>query len=568
MQIVLRYALKRYVLLLCFLFSYVSAHEKDVYHVMADSALHSVLRGYGISLSGQKWCLTSSEICIGETLWNGWTFGSFASFHRSDMDYSRYQERGKTVLDQLRDIDSMQLTKKLQKIEVNNPVTVDDEKIFQSIEISNKNVIVNYLIHHLIALHAGASAGKIPDQRERLLRKALLFESLAQAYLLDAFAAGHLLIPRNHFLSFVTGFNIRAAHDYYGSTGVYVMNSRGDVWQTFDERLFEWYGQSFDHVFEANLASLNEVFLTYFESLNQHSMPDSLRKWAMAQYGGDDPDKMVAKWLNIVNGDAYLIDYRLPTLLLLPTPISATWSLHTGQYKRFHYPQIQDSAGIFGFRDLDEDGIDGDFIYQNASIPHWLQPRAWYKEIYQSGFPEGGASTPQRKSLAEELVKKEPSVASVRFIQERDYSPAYFGILLHASAGTMLDQRTGIYSLGVGFSPPFVIHPDVKIIDRFSTDASIIFIGGDDTKKMLTLTTGISASTPVLKIIEYTRVELGYVSEIANAGSSSGITYSVGLEITPIQMPFNYWGVMFRPKYQFLGLNNAVKSIALEIVLM
>jgi hypothetical protein len=174
---------------------------------MADSALHTILRGYGVSLSGNKWCLPSSNICLGETLWKGWTYGSFASSHRSDLDYSRYQERGKTILDQLREIDSMQLLKTLQKFEARELMMVGDEKTFESAEISDKNVIVNYLIHHLIALHVGASAGKTPDQSERLLRTALLYESQAQGYLLDAFAAGHLLISRNYLLSFVTGFN-------------------------------------------------------------------------------------------------------------------------------------------------------------------------------------------------------------------------------------------------------------------------------------------------------------------------------------------------------------------------
>jgi hypothetical protein len=560
--------LKRSIFLTLFILSFAGAHEKGVHEILADSALHSVLRRYGTSLTDGQWCLPLTSVCIKETLVQDETFGSFSALDRTDLDYNRYQKRGKTILDQLSEIDSGRLAEIIQKSRIVQGNSLSNVNDIPSIEIGNANVIVNYLVHHLAALHLAAAAGSSPETGGKLLQAALLYESRAQSYMIDAFSGGHLLIPRNYSLSFLTNFNTKAAHDYYGNIGVYVINSHGDVWQTFDERLFEWYEQNFNHVFAADTSSLNELFLTYYASKDSNAIPDSLKAWGAAQYGGDNLCKMVQGWLTIADGKAYMNDLRLPTLLFLPTPISGTWSLKAGEFHRFHFPQIADSAGVFGFHDPDEEGIDESFIYGNGSFPIWLQPHNWYKEKFQSDFPDGADSGSQRQALASRLVKKEPSVASVRFTQERDFPPAYFGLLFHSSAGINLDHGTGLYAFGVGFSPTFAIDPDIKIIDRFSTDASIIFATEDESRKMLAVTTGISVNFPKLLVFDYARIDLGYVAEVGSGSNSSGVDFSIGLETPPITLPFNYWGIMLRPKYQYLGVENIIRSFALEMVIM
>jgi hypothetical protein len=557
--------MKRLILFTLCVLSFAGAREKGVHEVLADSALHSVLRRYGTSLTDGQWCLPLSNVCFKETLVHYRTFGSFSALDRSDLAYSRYQERGKTILDQLGEIDSSQLAKIIQQSMIVQENPRESVPQISAIAIANANVIVNYLAYHLAALHFAAAAGSSPNAGEKLLQKALLCESRAQSYLNDAFAGGHLLIPRNRYFPFLANFNTKTAHDYYGNSGVYVMNSQGEVWQAFDERLFEWYGQNFNHVFKADTSSLNELFLTYYVSKGANAIPDSLKTWGAAQYGGGDPGRMVQGWLSIADGSAYLNDFRLPTLLLLPTPISGTWSLKAGEFRRFHFPQIRDSAGVFGFHDPDEEGIDKAFIYGNASFPVWLQPHTWTKEKFQIDIPD---SAPERHALANRLVKKEPSVASVRFTQERNFPPSYFGLLFHGSAGTNLDHGSGVYAFGVGFSPPFAINPDIRIIDRFSGDASIIYARDDEPRTMLAMTTGISLNMFKSCVVDYTRFDWGYVAEIGSKSNSSGFDFSISLETPPVALPFSYWGVMLRPKYQYLGVENIIRSFSFEIVIM
>ena len=104
-----------------------------------------------------------------------------------------------TILDQLRSLDSSRLASILKK----HAATILSEAkrsqpssgCLPSEQLSQKNVIVNYLVHHLLALHYADGVGKRRGDASEAFECALIYEAIAQGYLLDAFSSGHILTP-------------------------------------------------------------------------------------------------------------------------------------------------------------------------------------------------------------------------------------------------------------------------------------------------------------------------------------------------------------------------------------
>jgi hypothetical protein len=78
--------------------------------------------------------------------------------------------------------------------------------------------------------------------------------------------------------------NQEQAHAARSGAGAFVINGRGDAWQTFGDRLLGWYAPSAEHVLEACASSLRELFVVWLVSRGQ-ALPDTLGKWWEASGG-------------------------------------------------------------------------------------------------------------------------------------------------------------------------------------------------------------------------------------------------------------------------------------------
>ena len=344
--------------------------EKQEHQILADLALDSTLSFCGIS-SNDSLIFFPCEggiITINKKLWNDQSFGDIAaSFSGDDISQSHCQMRGCTIKQQLESLTASFVDEVWNRIK-QTPVNI------QSVEVSNQNTVFNYLIHHLIALRLANVAGK--DNNNELLRYALVYEAAAQCYLSDAFSSGHLLLQVSDFLAPLNYMNIQITHDYYCYEGVYVINSMGECWQAFGDKLLQWYPYSFGRVFEACTISLRELFLVYFASIENFEIPGNLTKWAKSIDGELSAKELSSRWLSTNNGANYYSEIKIPAILYIPMPVAAVWSVRTdkkdehGIFLRKNYPQLYEEQ----FHDPDLTEIDMDFLYTKNSMPDWMIP--------------------------------------------------------------------------------------------------------------------------------------------------------------------------------------------------
>lgn len=574
--------IKRY---LCLIFSCVSlliAADKDEYRRIADSSFAAVLRECGAKEEHERWCLTLSPLCIRKILWMDKSFGRVTSGSvGDDLSYARFQERGRTILEQLQLLDSSRIGAIFGE-DVGKRGIGTFSKL-PSAEISDANVIVNYLVHHLIALRHASEAGIQGGNGAASLERALIFEAISQSYLIDAFSAGHILVPLSDKISFLHPRNNKEAHNFYNGQGVYVLNSRGEAWQTFGDRLLEWYAPTFRHIFEACCTSLRELFLAYYVSAQAAILPQKLELWAKSVAGEKPISIMVNEWLTAHNGQRYYSDFKMPSLLLPPMPVSATWSLRMrdadehGIHHRKHYPQIRATSEDPGFHDPSLDGIDDEFLYQMESLPEWMQPQAWLPPDSLRGKKFTELLPHRRKSLAGNLIKRDKNVASVRYMQERYYAPMYWGLLFHAGGGYLLDSGTssGIWSAGVGYAPALALLPDVPLLDRLSLDLTYTQFTENNPRRLLSISGGLSLGLYPYRVgtkkhfryLEYLRLEGGYVWGLRSLLKSHGALLALGLESGIIPLGFTYAGISLRLKYQLMLLRNTLHGVSLDFIL-
>jgi hypothetical protein len=206
-------------------------------------------------------------IKISKKLWNGQLFGNTSAFFSGDdILQARCQLRGYSIMQQLEPLSASYIDEVWDGIK-------ESPNDIHSIEVSNQNVVFNYLLYHIIALRFASLSGNEVDGDNEALRYALIYEAAAQSYLSDTFSSGHMLLSNSDFLAPLNSLNIQIAHDHYCSEGVYVINSNGDCWQAFGDKLLQWYPYPFNKVFEACATSLRELFLVYFASMENLEIP-------------------------------------------------------------------------------------------------------------------------------------------------------------------------------------------------------------------------------------------------------------------------------------------------------
>lgn len=532
------------------------AWEKEEHRLVADSALAGVLVDCGVEMHDSLILISGRRFSInlGGQLWEDKTFGEICAWSSgNDGSYARFQERGRTILQQLKPLSASLIDALWQEHSAGRSspaaAAAGSWPAARSAEQSSRNVIVNYLLHHLIALRFAKIAGQERREGEETLRRALIYEAMALSYLGDGFSAGHVLVPLTDVLSRFHSINSSHAHDFYRSKGVYVINSRGEVWKAFGDKLLHWYAPSYRHVLEACITSLRELFLVYYVALGG-AVPERLKEWGESVSAGMSLEGIVKGWITTQDGEKYYSITKMPTLLRFPMPTAATWSVRTekvdnhGIHRRMHFPQLREP----GFHDPDLEGIDVEFLFPRTAIPSWMIP-----DLLNESSPA-------------ELIKSHPDLASVRYIQERDFPPSYVGFLLRLGGGVVFKKNGSGSGTSVGLGYGFV--DDFLVIQKISVDAELM-PSFDEARRLLFATNfGLGIKLPaVVGLVEASHFEAGYAWGLRSPFKAHGFKFAAGLETRTFPVGFTYAGITVRLLYQRIALERTLHGVFLNFIL-
>ncbi|MGH7496895.1 MAG: hypothetical protein ACREOO_31490 [bacterium] len=291
----------------------------------------------------------------------------------------------------------------------------------------------------------------------------MVYEAIALGYLSDAFSAGHMLLPASDDFSVLLHVNSKQAHKFYGNEGVFVINSRGEVWRTFGDKLMRWYAFNYRPVHEACKSSLRELFLVFYVSVGSDTLPKSLKKWWQSIEPSRPPETILQVTTESHGGVTYYTSgqVQLPTLQLLPMPVTATWSIRkdaldtNGFYIREHFPQLRGA----GLHDPNDKDIDKAFLYSSAAVPGSMIPLLLFSQSKQDSTK---STTDFISNLeVQNLIKSHPHFASVHYVQERNFPPSYVGPLFSLGRGMPInasDGRSGtVVGMGYGFCDDFLV---------------------------------------------------------------------------------------------------------------
>jgi hypothetical protein len=338
---------------------------------------------------------------------------------------------------------------------------------------------------------------------------------------------------------------------YYRFAGVFVIDSRGDVWQTFGAGLLNWYRSTEEHVMDACLASLRELAISYHLSAG-NDVPMKLKTWLEQEYPEGNGLERARLWFELLDGPAYYVTLQMPSLMRIPMPVTATWSVKEGrpdQYNvrpRRHYPQLSEP----GFHDPDMHEISPELMYASSEIPSWLvMPRL-------SG------------TNAEELIREDPEVASVRYVQDFSPEPTFFGGLAILGAGYVSKGPThgSTYALGLGFGifDQLLRTQYLPTIGRFSFELLYQPEVGDSNRSVITASWAVQLRAPRGFGLH---LEAGTVWGLQAPFTERGSQFAIGAAAPSIGVPFAYAGMMVRVKYQWLDMEHTIGGISFELVL-
>ena len=537
---------KTFVLLLLLSFSAETfSWEKEEHRLLADLAFDSTLAFCGIYFNDSLIFFPGKTgiISVNKKLWNDQSFGNTSAFFsEDDLSQSHSQLKGKTILQQLDPLSAENINEIWDRIK-ENP---DD---IQTVENPDENAVYNYLLYHLIALRFANLSATDGESHNEYIRYALIYEAAAQSYLSDTFSSGHMLLPNSDFLAPLNSFNIQIAHDHYCSEGVYVINSNGDCWQAFGDKLLQWYPYPFNRVFEACAASLRELFLVYFTSTENVDIPVNLAKWAKLISPVVTPEELSSLWVTSYDGVKYYSELKMPALLYIPMPVAASWSVRTdmkdeyGIHLRKNYPQLMEEK----YHDPDLDEVDLGFLYSNYSMPGWMIP----------DFLPGDS--------LQNLINYNPEIASVRFVQNRNFPPSFRGYLLTVGVTYVFTENKNEMGSSLGFGWGFGdLSLLVFIKPTFFVTAMRLF--GDNQAWILSADIGVGINASVFGICK-PYIELGSTWGSRSPYNGYAGNYALGLDSETLPLGFTYAGLTFRLKYEFIIFNKTLHSPVLEVIL-
>lgn len=532
------------------------AWEKNEHRILGDSTYHQTMRDCARRLADTAYAVggETAGFTFPHKLSGGLNFGELSAEDAADdLARDRFHERGSSLLDQLRWVT------KEEVVETWNAI-ISGREGFSAIDslsttarirgLKARNVVGAYLIYHLMALRVAAYGHELGLDENQTLRASLRLEATAQGYLADGFSSGHMLVPGSGLLTRLVRRNNIEAHNHYAHRGVYVINSRGDAWQAFGDGVLHWYAPTRRAVSEACRCSLKEVLAAFFIA-REYTMPTALGAWMDSTTPGVTLPDIVSSWLSDEDGAEYYNDRVLPTLLLIPMPVAATWSFRTserdnfGISKRFHYPQLRDE----NMRDPDPDGIDADFLYPPSAVPDWLIP---------APFVAIPLASP------DDLIRNDPDWASVRWIQDRYYHPSYKGVLLHFGAQLLFadgqEQAGGLIGTGYGFWDDLMVLRNVSF--------SIYLLPSNSEQKRSLLVPSVGGGIPIeIAELRALRVEGGMAFGLRSEYNNIGPTLALGLDSRTWPIGDTNLGFSLRLKYQWFYLETTVKGLSVELIL-
>jgi len=513
--------------------------DRDEHRLLADSVFAAVIPECSLEAGDSAYVLGGPLrfVNLRRPKVGGLSFGDqVASLAQDDLAPVRFHERGRSIMDQLRSI---------------TPALLDSVSRGQRSALSAENVVAAYLLSHYQALRTTGQVRLSGEDLSVALHDALSAEALAQGYLADAFAAGHILSYSGFPLSYLQKRNRIEAHNYHRDRGVYVINGRGDAWQTFGDGLLHWYPAPYRMVLDACETSLKEVLVVFYVSAGL-DLPESLSDWLEDVAPDASRQDIVSRWLAEHSGPEYYADVHLPSLMCLPIPVSATWSYRTdeidehGVRRHHHYPQLRE----IGFHDPDLRDIDQDFLYSYEAVPNWMVPP-----------PLRGASP----TVPHELIKTDPDWASVRWIQKRTAPPSYKGLLVQA--GGQLTVRDGYSHTAVSLGLGYGFWDDLLLIKNVSAALTWLPSFHQTERHLLMASFGLGVDLPGDQWPKAFRLEAGAAVGLGEDFNDFGPVFALGLDsrITPLN--FTYAGITWRLKYQWFVLDAPVSGPAFEIVL-
>jgi len=475
-------------------------------------------------------------------LYQGKSFAELsARFSGKDLSRARAHHRGETVLQQLRQLPASLISSAWQAVESSEAAIPVEQK--------DRHVLVNYLLHHLLALRFAERAAHSSAGLEDL-RRAFVYEAMAQSYLQDAFSAAHILLEIKAF-SALQATNYSKAHAFFNSKGVFVVNSAGDAWQAFGDGLLLWRQPAYEHLLRACATSLEELLLVFFSEAGSGEIPECLRKL----HASLPPEFPAQTWLEDRPGSEYYEKLRMPSLLSLPMPMAATWSKQEetvdahGIHRRGQRPQLRES----GLHDPDDAGIDLMFLPPRQAVPDWL--------VFDE-FKGVISSDSTRK-----LIRENPAFASVRYIQTRRFSPAYAGFLFSAAGGIFVHPGTeGAVGAGIGYG----VLDRLLLLANVSLDLRYVQMGWPADRQYLATSVGggLHFALPrALRLLDTFRFEMGNAWEWGSRFDLFDSRIAVGVELPSLPLGFTYAGLKPRLMFQRIDTGATVSAFYLQIVL-
>ena len=471
--------------------------------------------------------------------------GLCAWLARHDRRPDRFLARGRTVYESLWGLDSARVEGSWRL----RHGWLDAVRSGHDPATTDHDVAAAWLLHHLMALRLARQAGVAGGAEQRTLEDALAFEAAAQGYLADAFSAPHLLPPPRGPLVLLESANQQQAHAARSAAGAFVINGRGDAWQTFGDRLLGWYAPSDEHVLEACASSLRELFVVWLVSRGQ-ALPDTLGKWWEASGGQGALARAVPAWTATLNGREACARDGLPTVRLLPVPVRATWSLRGpaadagSASARRHLPQVREPGGH------DPGLMRGEVarLPLRAAFPEWMRPDALV-----SGDPA-------------RVLREDANVASVLFVPDRDPGPSFVGTVARVGVGFERGPGSGsgmVAGLGWGFIDERLGLANVSVETLFSPRQ------GSEDRTLIAPAFGFGVVLPGVNRLHSTgrlRLEGGYAWGLGSGPRAHGPLFGVGLESPVLPLGFTFAGVAARAMYRWTWLERTVPGVTLELV--
>jgi hypothetical protein len=417
--------------------------------------------------------------------------------------------------------------------------------------------VANFFLHHWIAMQLAIRAADIdfPNDPSKTMRSALLYEAMAQGYLVDAFSASHMLLPDPNWLSWLHSRNTKLVHDDLRASGTFVIDSRHRVWLSYGDGLLFWYPLALERVREATRDSLREVLACFYKGFDPENAPSSLREWLNGQYPAGNCWETVDAWLAPRDAITYYAELRMPSLLSIPMPIAATWSVRAEEeiqpagvepkiYARLHYPQLAEAR----FHDPSLTEADLRDLYSRDEVPDWMV------------FPALGDHSP------EALIETAPDVASVRWQCERHPRPSFLGGLTSAGIGNRIhpksDEWVGSIGIGYGLLDEEFALPWVPNIKRLSMETRWD-AGLDRAGDALTGVAALQLWCPTRADLH---VDLGYAVATREPLHRHGPTIGLGLTLDTFELPLTHMASLIRVRWELLYLDEITGGPVLEFV--